>query len=104
MVSLSFAMSAALGALAGIIIAPITTTSYDVGFMLGLKGFSAAVLGGYGNMPGAILGGLLLGVMESLAAGLVSSAYKNAVAFIVLLLVLFIRPSGLLGEPETERV
>ncbi len=93
-----------MGAVAGIIIAPITTTSYDVGFMLGLKGFSAAVLGGYGSMPGAVLGGLLLGVMESLAAGLISSAYKNAVAFIILLLVLFIRPSGLLGEPETERV
>lgn len=103
MVLLSFAMSAALGAVAGIIIAPITTTSYDVGFMLSLKGFAAAVLGGYGNMPGAILGGLLLGVSESLAAGLVSSAYKNAVAFIILLLVLFIRPTGLLGEPETER-
>jgi branched-chain amino acid transport system permease protein len=104
MVLLSFAMSGALGAVAGIIIAPITTTSYDVGFMLGLKGFSAAVLGGYGSMPGAILGGLLLGVMESLATGLISSAYKNAIAFIILLLVLFIRPSGLLGEPEAERV
>ena len=104
MVLLSFAMSGGLGAVAGIIIAPITTTSYDVGFMLGLKGFSAAVLGGYGSMPGAVLGGLLLGVTESLATGIVSSAYKNAVAFIILLLVLFIRPSGLLGEPVAERV
>lgn len=104
MVLLSFAMSGGLGAVAGIIIAPITTTSYDVGFMLGLKGFSAAVLGGYGSMPGAVLGGLLLGVTESLATGIISSAYKNAVAFIILLLVLFIRPSGLLGEPEAERV
>jgi len=104
MVLLSFAMSGGLGAVAGVIIAPITTTSYDVGFMLGLKGFSAAVLGGYGSMPGAILGGLLLGVMESLATGFISSAYKNAIAFIILLLVLFIRPSGLLGEPEAERV
>ncbi|MDY6952480.1 MAG: branched-chain amino acid ABC transporter permease [Thermodesulfobacteriota bacterium] len=104
MILLSFAMSGALGAVAGIIIAPITTTSYDVGFMLGLKGFSAAVLGGYGSMPGAILGGLLLGVMESLATGLISSAYKNAIAFIILLLVLFIRPSGLLGSPEGERI
>jgi branched-chain amino acid transport system permease protein len=104
MILLSFAMSGGLGAVAGIIIAPITTTSYDVGFMLGLKGFSAAVLGGYGSMPGAIIGGLLLGVLEALATGLISSAYKNAIAFIVLLLVLFIRPSGLLGEPEAERV
>jgi branched-chain amino acid transport system permease protein len=104
MILLSFAMSGALGAVAGIIIAPITTTSYDVGFMLGLKGFSAAVLGGYGSMPGAILGGLLLGVTESLATGLISSAYKNAIAFIILLLVLFVRPSGLLGSPEVERI
>jgi branched-chain amino acid transport system permease protein len=104
MVLLSFAMSGGLGAIAGVIIAPITTTSYDVGFMLGLKGFSAAVLGGYGSMPGAVLGGLVLGVTESLATGIISSAYKNAVAFIILLLVLFIRPSGLLGEPETDRV
>jgi branched-chain amino acid transport system permease protein len=104
MVLLSFAMSGGLGAVAGIIIAPITTTSYDVGFLLGLKGFAAAVLGGYGSMLGAVLGGLLLGVTESLATGIVSSAYKNAVAFIILLLVLFIRPSGILGEPEAERV
>jgi branched-chain amino acid transport system permease protein len=104
MVLLSFAMSGGLGAIAGIIIAPITTTSYDVGFLLGLKGFAAAVLGGYGSMLGAVLGGLLLGVTESLATGIVSSAYKNAVAFIILLLVLFIRPSGILGEPEAERV
>jgi branched-chain amino acid transport system permease protein len=104
MVLLSFAMSGGLGAIAGVIIAPITTTSYDVGFMLGLKGFSAAVLGGYGSMPGAVLGGLVLGVTESLATGIISSAYKNAVAFIILLLVLFIRPSVLLGEPETDRV
>jgi branched-chain amino acid transport system permease protein len=104
MVLISFAMSGGLGATAGVIIAPITTTSYDVGFLLGLKGFAAAVLGGYGSMPGAVLGGLLLGVMESLAAGIISSAYKNAVAFIILLLVLFIRPRGLLGAPEAERV
>ncbi len=104
MVNLSFAMSGALGAVAGIMIAPIITTSYDVGFMLSLKGFAAAVLGGYGSMPGAVLGGLLLGTLEALAAGFISSAYKNAVAFIVLLLVLFIRPSGIFGEPESERV
>ena len=72
--------------------------------MLSLKGFAAAVLGGYGSMPGAVLGGLLLGILEALAAGYISSAYKNAVAFIVLLLVLFIRPSGIFGEPDSERV
>jgi branched-chain amino acid transport system permease protein len=100
----SFAMSGAVGAVAGIIITPITTTSYDIGFILGLKGFSAAVLGGYGSMPGAILGGLVLGVVESLVAGFISSAYRNVLAFIILLLVLFFMPSGILGERETERV
>jgi len=96
-VLLSFALSAGLGALAGALIAPITLASYDMGTMLGLKGFSAAILGGLGSSPGAILGGLLLGLLESFAAGFISSGYKDAVAFVVLLLVLFVRPAGLLG-------
>ena len=104
MVMLAFALSGALGGTAGIIITPITATSYDFGLIVGLKGFSAAILGGYGNFLGAIVGGLLLGVLESLGAGFVSSAYKDAIAFIVLLLVLFVRPKGLLGGAETERV
>lgn len=97
MVMLSFMFSAAIGALAGALIAPITLASYEMGTMLGLKGFSAAILGGLGSSPGAILGGLLLGVLESFAAGFISSGYKDAVAFVVLLLVLFLRPTGLLG-------
>jgi len=104
MVLLSFTLSGALGAVAGIILTPITTTSYDVGVMLGLKGFSAAILGGYGSMPGAVLGGLLLGVLESLAAGLVSSEYKDALAFLILLLVLFFKPTGILGRGRFRRV
>lgn len=104
MVLLSFAMAGGLGAIAGIIIAPITTTSYDIGLMLGLKGFAAAILGGYGSMFGCVVGGLLLGVMEAMGAGLVSSAYKDLIAFVILLLVLFIKPSGLLGMGEVERV
>jgi len=104
MILLSFALSGALGAIAGIIIVPITTLSYDIGVMLGLKGFAAAVLGGYGNIIGAIIGGLLLGVLESLGAGLISSNYKDVLAFIILLLVLFMKPSGLLGFGEKERV
>jgi branched-chain amino acid transport system permease protein len=104
MIMLSFALAGALGALAGIMIVPISTLSYDVGVMLGLKGFAAAVLGGYGNFYGAIVGGLVLGVMESLGAGLVSSAYKDVIAFVLLLLVLFVRPGGLLGSGETSRV
>ena len=93
-----------MGAIAGIIIVPITTLSYDIGVMLGLKGFAAAVLGGYGNIIGAVIGGLLLGVLESLGAGLISSNYKDVLAFIILLLVLFMKPSGLLGFGEKERV
>jgi branched-chain amino acid transport system permease protein len=104
MILFSFTLSGALGAVAGIILTPITTTSYDVGVMLGLKGFSAAILGGYGSMPGAVLGGLLLGVLESLAAGLISSEYKDALAFVILLAVLFFKPTGILGRGRLRRV
>jgi branched-chain amino acid transport system permease protein len=100
----SFGLSAALGGLAGILTAPITLTKYDIGIMLGLKGFSAAILGGLGSGLGAIVGGLALGLAEALAAGYISSAYKDAVAFIIILAVLFLRPSGLLGGRVTERV
>jgi branched-chain amino acid transport system permease protein len=100
----SFGLSAALGALAGILIAPITFTSWDVGVMLGLKGFAAAILGGMGSGPGAVLGGLALGLLESLGAGYVSSAYKDAIAFVIILVVLVLMPGGLLGGRATERV
>ena len=104
MVMFSFMLSGALGAMAGIMITPITTTSYDVGVMLGLKGFSAAILGGYGSMPGAILGGILLGISESMSAGLISSEYKDAIAFLILILVLIFRPAGILGQGTIKRV
>lgn len=101
---MSFAMSGALGAVGGVITAPITFTSYDAGVVLGLKGFAAAALGGIGSGPGAIVGGLVLGVMEALAAGYVSAAYKDAVAFVLILLVLMFMPRGLFGARVTERV
>ncbi len=104
MALLSFVLSGGIGAVAGIIITPITTMSYSAGVMLALKGFSAAILGGYGDTRGAVVGGLLLGTLESLGAGFISSAYKDAFAFLVLLLVLFIRPSGLFGKEEIRRV
>lgn len=94
----SYAIAGALGGLAGVLVTPITTLNYDVGVLLGLKGFAAAILGGFGSFPGAILGGLSLGLLESLSAGYLSSAYKDVVAFVVLLLVLCIRPKGLLGK------
>ena len=100
----SFGLAALLGALGGVLTAPITFTSYDSGVMLGLKGFSAAMLGGLGSFPGAVLGGLLLGLLEGLGAGFVSSAYKDAIAFLVILLVLFVLPGGLLGARRIERV
>jgi branched-chain amino acid transport system permease protein len=100
----SFGLAAALGAIAGALIAPITFTSYDVGVMLGLKGFAAAILGGLGSFPGAIAGGLVLGLLESFGAGFVSSAYKDVIAFVIILAVLFFRPDGLFGALRVERV
>jgi branched-chain amino acid transport system permease protein len=97
MVQLSFGLSAALGAGAGILIAPLTLGVYDMGLMLGLKGFSAAIIGGLGSLMGGVLGGLLLGLAESFTSGLVSSGYRDAVAFLLLLLVLFLRPQGIVG-------
>lgn len=94
----SYALAGALGGLAGVLVTPITTLSYDVGVLLGLKGFAAAILGGFGSFPGAILGGLCLGLLESFSAGYLSSAYKDVTAFVVLLLVLFVRPQGLMGK------
>ncbi|MGC9317945.1 MAG: branched-chain amino acid ABC transporter permease [Armatimonadota bacterium] len=100
MISWSFALAAGIGAVAGIVLAPITMTQYNIGTMLGLKGFCAAMLGGLGNGLGGIVGGLLLGVLEALGAGLISSQYKDAIAFVVLIAVLLIRPSGLMGGGE----
>jgi branched-chain amino acid transport system permease protein len=102
--SLAFGLAAGVGALAGVIVTPLTLTSFDHGTVLGFKGFSAAMLGGLGSLPGALLGGVLLGTLEALAGGLVSSHFKDAVAFVALLLTLFWRPSGLLGRGEVERV
>ena len=101
---ISFAMSAALGAVGGILVTPITLTSYDVGIMLGLKGFVAAVVGGLGNGLGAVVGGLLVGALEAFGAGYVSSAYKDAMPFVLILLILFFMPRGLFGGKSTDRV
>jgi branched-chain amino acid transport system permease protein len=94
---LAFAGSGAIGAAAGIFIAPITLATYDMGFMLGVKGFVAAAIGGMHNIGGAVLGGFILGILEVYSAGLVSSGLKDAVALVVLLAMLMLRPEGLLG-------
>jgi branched-chain amino acid transport system permease protein len=104
MVMYSFGLAGILGALAGIVITPITSLSYDVGVMIGLKGFAAAVLGGYGSFVGAILGGVSLGLVESLGAGYLSSTYKDVIAFLILLMVLWARPGGLMGVTIRSRV
>ena len=104
MIMTSFMLSAALGAVAGIIITPISLMEFDRGAMLALKGFGACILGGLGNFYGAIVAGFLLGLLESFATGLISSAYKDALALVVLLLVLFVRPSGLFGSAELSKM
>ena len=103
-VGLSFAVSAAIGAIGGILVTPIALTSYDVGTLLALKGFAAAMLGGIGSPIGAVVGGLVVGLLEAFGAGYVSSAYKDAIAFIVILVVLFAMPQGLFGRGQVERV
>jgi branched-chain amino acid transport system permease protein len=99
---LSFAMAAALGAIGGIVIAPLTLTSYDIGVMLGLKGFVAAAMGGLSNQTGAVAGGFALGILEALGAGYISSAYKDAIALLLFFLFLLVRARSL-TSPEQEK-
>ena len=101
---INFALSAAIAAIGGVLLTPITSTNYEVGIMLGLKGFAAAIIGGLGNPFGAVAGGLVLGILESLIAGYVSSEYKDAVAFVVMLGILFFMPGGIFGNTKAQRV
>ena len=103
-VMLSFALSAAVGAIGGLIVTPVTLTIYDAGTMLGLKGFAAAVTGGLGNTFGGIAGGLVLGLLEAFGGGLIGSEFKDVAAFLLLLLLLFLRPRGLFARGQSERV
>lgn len=104
MVMLSFALSATVGAVAGAAICPITLMEYDRGALLGLKGFGAAVLGGLGRFSGALVAGIVLGLSESFCAGYLSSGYKDAVALVLLMSVLFFKPEGLFGSKEAARL
>ncbi|MBI1201238.1 MAG: branched-chain amino acid ABC transporter permease [Rhodopseudomonas sp.] len=103
-VMLSFAIAAFGGALAGALITPLTLSSYDQGALFGFKGFSAAMLGGIGSLPGAIVGGLALGLLEAFGSFYISSDFKDAIAFAVLLAILFARPAGLLGRADVVKV
>lgn len=104
MVTVSFALAAGLGAIAGLVVSPMTQTAFDVGAGMGVKGFAAAILGGLGNPVAAVGGGLLLGLMESMTAGYIDPLYKDAMALAVLLGVLFLRPQGLFGAARREKV
>lgn len=102
---LSFGLAAALGAVGGIVLAPITAPIYDMGLRLGLKGFVAAIMGGLVSSPAAVIGGLLLGVIENVAAGVTKSGFKDIFAFIILILILLYRPQGILSRLQsTEKV
>ncbi len=104
MVTLSFVLSAGIGALAGCVISPITYVQYDSGTSLALKGFTVAILGGLGNSMAAIVAGLLLGTLESFSIWVMPAAYKDVIAISILLLILFVRPSGLFGNAEAARL
>jgi branched-chain amino acid transport system permease protein len=104
MVTLSFVLSAGIGALAGCVISPITYVQYDSGSSLALKGFTVAILGGLGNSMAAVAAGLLLGILESFSIWVMPAAYKDVIAISILLLILFVRPSGLFGNAEAARL
>jgi len=101
-ISLVFFIGAGLGGIAGILVGMYYgSIKYNMGFIYGIKAFTAAVLGGIGNIPGAMIGGYLLGILESLGTAYISSTYKDVFAFIILILVLIIKPTGILGERIT---
>jgi len=97
MISMIFGIACALGAAAGVLIAPINYVQVQMGIGILIKAFAAAVVGGFGSLPGAVLGGLLVGVVESLGAGYISGTYKDIYAFILLIVVMMVKPSGILG-------
>lgn len=104
-ISVTFVIGSVLAAIAGVLVGSyIGQINYFIGFMAGVKAFTAAVLGGIGNIPGAALGGLVLGLAESMAAGYISSAYEDVFAFGVLVLILILRPAGLLGKAVKQKV
>ncbi|OZI18484.1 branched-chain amino acid ABC transporter permease LivH [Bordetella genomosp. 9] len=104
-ISFTFVLGAVLAAVGGVLIAvTIGKLNPFIGFIVGIKAFTAAVLGGIGSIPGAMLGGALLGLVETFAAAYISSQYKDIIAFLLLVLILLFRPTGLLGKPEVEKV
>lgn len=104
-ISVTFVIGSGLAAIAGVMVAMYYgLVNYSIGYMAGIKAFTAAVLGGIGSIPGAMFGGMFLGFVESMGAGYISSEYKDVYAFIVLIIVLLIKPSGLFGKSTEEKV
>ncbi len=103
-ISATYILSAFMAAIAGVLMAPIYRVEYGMGSVIGSSAMTAAVMGGFGSLPGAMLGGLLLAFAETMGSAYISSAYKNAFSFFLLLLVLFIRPQGILGTKKIEKV
>ena len=103
MIAITFIFSAMLGSLAGLMVAPILSVSIGLGGVIALKAFAATIIGGFGDVKGAIVGGIALGVIESLGAGYISVPYKDAFAFLVLFLFLIVRPQGIYGEKVSEK-
>ncbi len=103
MIAITFVYSSMLGAVAGVLIGPIFYVTKEMGAMLGLKAFCSTIVGGFGSVPGAIIGGLFLGIIEEFGAFYISSGYRDAFAFLVLILVLLLRPQGFFGEKVAEK-
>ena len=104
MVTLSFVLSAGIGALAGCVVSPITQTQYSIGSGLAIKGFTVAILGGLGNSMAAVAAGFILGILESFSIWVMPTAYKDAISISILLAMLFLRPSGLFGNREAFKL
>ncbi|MGI8384282.1 branched-chain amino acid ABC transporter permease [Robertmurraya sp. P23] len=104
MSALAFTLAAALGAIAGILITPITDATYEMGFLIGVKGFVGMVIGGMHSIPGAVAGALLVGLLETFSGGFISTFYSDAITFLVLILVLFFKPNGIFARASGERV
>ena len=105
MISIAFGIGSALAACAGIMVSIYYNAVYpSMGYMAGINAFTAAVLGGIGNIPGAMLGGVLLGLVETLGGAYISSQYKSVISFAILIIVLLIKPTGILGKKDINKV
>ena len=101
--NLTFTISAILACVSAILISPMYNVYPDMGASVGTKGFCAAVIGGFGSIPAALVGGLLLGIIESLVSGVLSAAYRDIIAFVIMILILYLKPAGLLGKKVEQK-